>query len=53
VIFTAGEQAGFVQELKSEPAPYHLLKHAFYKKWDKGEVSRVHLKILCRSVPPP
>lgn len=34
----------FVQELQSELAPYHLLKHTFYQKWEKGEVSKSQLK---------
>jgi len=35
---------GFVQELKSVLAPYHLLKHTFYQKWEKGEVSKDQLR---------
>ena len=34
----------FVQELESALAPYHLLKHTFYQKWEKGEVSKGQLK---------
>ena len=34
----------FVQELQFELAPYHLLKHPFYQKWEKGDVSKNQLK---------
>ena len=34
----------FVQELRTALAPYHLLKHPFYQKWEKGEVSRKQLQ---------
>ena len=34
----------FVQELQSELAPYHLLKHTFYQKWENGEVSKNQLR---------
>ena len=34
----------FVQELQSRLAPYHLLKHPFYQKWEKGDISKSQLK---------
>ena len=34
----------FVQKLQSELAPYHLLKHTFYQKWEKGEIPKSRLK---------
>lgn len=34
----------FVQQLQSELAPYHLLKHTFYQKWEKGKVAESQLK---------